>query len=82
MRTQRKTPEEVAQIIGLDNYLGRLGLPRHSVFSFFFFFWPPSTACGILIPDHGLNLCPLQWKCGVLTAGPPGKSPRHSVFSL
>ena len=21
-----------------------------------------------------MNLCPLHWKCGVLTAGPPGKS--------
>ena len=25
-------------------------------------------------PDHGSNPCPLQWKRGVLTAGPPGKS--------
>ena len=26
-------------------------------------------------PDLGLNLCfPLQWKCRVLTTGPPGKS--------
>ena len=25
-------------------------------------------------PDQGLNLCPLQWKHGVLTTGPPGKS--------
>ena len=25
-------------------------------------------------PHQGWNLCPLQWKCGVLTTGPPGKS--------
>ena len=25
-------------------------------------------------PDRGLNLCPLHWKGGVLTTGPPGKS--------
>ena len=25
-------------------------------------------------PNQGLNPCPLQWKCRVLTTGPPGKS--------
>ena len=25
-------------------------------------------------PNQGLNLCPLQWKCGVLTIGLPEKS--------
>ena len=30
-------------------------------------------ACGIF-PDQGLSLCPLEWKLGVLTTGPPGKS--------
>ena len=30
---------------------------------------------GPYFPDLGLNLCfPLQWKCRVLTTGPPGKS--------
>ena len=42
---------------------------------FFFFFGPHRTACGILVPHQGSNTCPLQWKSGVLTAGPPGKSP-------
>ena len=27
---------------------------------------------GPLFPDQGSNPCPLQWKCGVLTTGPPG----------
>ena len=30
------------------------------------------TACGVL-PDQGSNLCPLQWKHGILTTEPPGK---------
>ena len=32
------------------------------------------VACGILIPNQGLNLCPLHWKHRVLTNGLPGKS--------
>ena len=27
-----------------------------------------------IFPDQGRNPCPLQWKRGVLTTGPPGKS--------
>ena len=26
-------------------------------------------------PGQGLSLCPLQWKDGILTTGPPGNSP-------
>ena len=29
-------------------------------------------------PDQVLNMCPLQWKHGVLTTGPRGKSPESS----
>ena len=36
---------------------------------------PTLQADALLLPGQGLNLCPLQWKCGVLTVGPPGKSP-------
>ena len=32
-------------------------------------------------PDQGWNLRPLQWKCRVLTTGPPGKS-QSGHFSL
>ena len=38
----------------------------------FFFFWLRRTACRILVPRW--NPRPLQWKHGVLTTGPPGKS--------
>ena len=31
-------------------------------------------------PSQGLNLCPLQWKCGVLTTGQPGNSLQMSIF--
>ena len=29
---------------------------------------------GSWLPDQGLNLCHLHWKCGILKSGPPGKS--------
>ena len=39
------------------------------------FFWPCLVAGRIYyFPDQGLNLCPVQWKHGVLTAGLPGNS--------
>ena len=38
------------------------------------FFLPHCTACGILVPDQGSNICPLQWKPGVLTTRPLAKS--------
>ena len=41
---------------------------------FFFFFAIPRGMWNF--PDQGLNPCPLQWKRGVLSTGPPGKSPR------
>ena len=36
--------------------------------------WPRYAACGILVPRPGMEPVPLQWKHGVLTTGPPGKS--------
>ena len=33
-----------------------------------------SSACRILVPDQGLNPCPLHYKAGSLTTGPPGQS--------
>ena len=52
-------------------------------------FWPCRTACRILVPQH--FSCPLQWRHGVLTTGPPGNSlisvslipvQQHRVHSL
>ena len=49
---------------------------RASLFFFFFL----ATLCGIWnYLDRGSNPCPLQWKCRVLTTGPPGKS-RATLF--
>ena len=33
------------------------------------------AACGIQLPEGGLNPGPMPWKFGVLATGPPGKSP-------
>ena len=46
-----------------------------------FFFWSVRHA-GSLFPDQGLNLCPLQWKYGVLPTGPSGNSLFVSLFYL
>ena len=47
-----------------------------TVFFLLFKFWLHWVACGIL----RLNLHLLQWKLGVLTTGPPGKSPVSFFF--
>ena len=33
-------------------------------------------------PDHGLNLCPLQWKHKILTTGLSGKSQDFTFFKM
>ena len=33
-----------------------------------------AMTCKALVPNQVLNLCPLQWKHGILTTGLPGKS--------
>lgn len=38
------------------------------------FFDSHHVACGILIPPLGIKPVPLQWKCGILITGLPGKS--------
>ena len=41
-----------------------------------FFFAVPGGMWDFLSPTKGTNLCPLHWKRGFLTTGPPGK-PQH-----
>lgn len=43
-----------------------------NIFFFFFFFRLRCEACGILVPWAGIIPGPWQWKCWVLTIGPPG----------
>ena len=43
---------------------------------YFFFFWSCCAAYSILVLKQGSNSCLLHSKGGVLTVGPPGKSPR------
>ena len=40
----------------------------------FFFFLPQYAACGILIPQLGVEPRPTSVRDGVLTTGPPGHS--------
>ena len=42
---------------------------------FFFFFGHTMWHLGSWFPDQGWNPCPLHWKHGVWTTGPPGKFP-------
>ena len=45
---------------------------KKSLDHFFFFLATPCSMWNF--PEQGSSLCPLHWKCGVLTTGPPGKS--------
>ena len=36
--------------------------------------WTELKACGILVPRLGMKPVSLQWKCIILTTGPPGNS--------
>ena len=49
---------------------------------FFFFFGHTVQHVGSLYPDQELNLCSLQWKCGVLTIGPARKTLFIKTFFL
>ena len=46
-------------------------------------FWPLCMTwhVGPSFPNQGLNPCPLQWKFGLLTTGPPGKS-LSTIFTI
>ena len=51
------------------------------VLDFFFFFG--RKACRILVPGPGIQPAPPALEGGVLTTGPPGKSPLfHSYYRL
>ena len=43
--------------------------------SFFVFYFFGHTARHVELFGLGIKPCALQWKCRVLTPGPPGKSP-------
>ena len=61
----------------------------HSFIHSFFFFklLPPpaflTTSCSMWnFPNQGSNLCPLKWKHGVSSTGPPGKSVLYFLIHL
>ena len=49
-------------------------------FNYYYFFGHAAQLVGSWFPDQGLNPHTRQWKCGVLTTGPPGNS--HLCLSL
>ena len=51
-------------------------------FAIFFFFGHATWHVGSSFPDQGLNLHPLHWKLGILTAGPLGRSPYFVILML
>ena len=48
------------------------------------YFCSHHRACKILVPQPGIKPmpCPLQWKSGILTTGPPGKSPESLLLTI
>ena len=46
-----------------------------SLYLFLAFLGGEPAPCGMWDPNQGSNPRPLHWKLGVLTTGPPGKSP-------
>ena len=44
-------------------------------YTYIYIYWP----FGVFL-SQGLNQCPLKGNCGVLTTGPPGKSPLIQLF--
>ena len=47
-------------------------------FFLFFFFCCTAQFAGLYFPDQESKLGPLQWKCGVLSTGPPATS--HLIY--
>ena len=45
------------------------------VISFIFIFWLSCAACGLFIPQTGMEPAPPALEGKILTTGPPGKSP-------
>ena len=80
MSTCHTTSKETVKKCGLDDplfgqLLGWTGQEGRDVYLFFFFFLPHHTPYSMQnFSSQGLNPCPLQWKPGVLTSRPLGKS--------
>ena len=57
-------------------------LCSHQDPNFIYYFDQAEWHAGSYFPDRGLNLCPVQWKCRVLTAGLPRKSQNLNLQTL
>ena len=52
----------------------KTSLTSYDLFVCLFVFWPDCVAFRILVLQPGIEPGPWQWKCWVLTTGPPGNS--------
>ena len=52
------------------------------LFYFIIFLAMPHGMWDLKFPNQKVNLCPLQWKHGVLTTRLPGKSPFHVILAV
>ena len=68
----RQAPQQTPKGKGNQTNLAWIHVYERLVF--FFTFWPHRMAAGSQFPNQGWNLHFLQWECGVLTVGQPGKS--------
>ena len=74
-KTQNSEDEKDKQLI---NSIPQIVFIFIFYFIFNFSFLGRAAQCaGSYFPDQGSNPCSLQWKCGVLTTGLPGKSPQN-----
>ena len=69
-------------------YLFCLTVSQYHIVLIFFFSpsgeqgGPQYMACGISVPRPGIELRPWQWKCWILTTGPPGNSFTVFIFKM
>ena len=59
---------------GKEGYIWKMSEVKQQKWSQTSFFRSCHVACGILVPWPGIEPWPWQWKCRVLTTGPPGNS--------
>lgn len=78
-------PEDIALIHYIDDIM-QIGLSEQEVVTIadtgFVLSAAPHNLWDLSSPTRGSNLCPQQWKGGVLTTGAPGNSPRWPVNSV
>ena len=75
------SPLEAHGCLGLCSVDHMGSTPITSLFLKFIYLFMATPRSTQNFPNQGSNPCPLHWKRGVLTTGPPGKSTNH-FFSV